>query len=41
MTNNFNPDALSERMKWIMEYNVLEDLRAKGADVLDFHDSRL
>ncbi|OOQ82147.1 hypothetical protein PEBR_41808 [Penicillium brasilianum] len=41
MNNNFNPEALSERMKWIMEYNVLEDLRAKGADVLDFHDSRL
>ena len=41
MTDNFNPDALSERMKWIMEYNVLEDLRVKGADVLDFHDSRL
>ncbi|CEJ59416.1 hypothetical protein PMG11_08041 [Penicillium brasilianum] len=41
MNNTFNPDALSERMKWIMEYNVLEDLRAKGADVLDFHDSRL
>lgn len=41
MTNNFNPQALGERMKWIMEYNVLEDLRAKGADVLDFHDSQL
>jgi salicylate hydroxylase len=41
MNNKFNPEALSERMKWIMEYNVLEDLRAKGADVLDFHDSRL
>ncbi|OQD73869.1 hypothetical protein PENDEC_c013G02962 [Penicillium decumbens] len=41
MTNNFSPQALGERMKWIMEYNVLEDLRAKGADVLDFHDSQL
>ncbi|KAJ5324282.1 hypothetical protein N7476_002882 [Penicillium atrosanguineum] len=41
MTDNFNPGALGERMRWIMEYNVLEDLRAKGADVLDFHDSRL
>lgn len=41
MTDNFNPQALGERMKWVMEYNVLEDLRAKGADVLDFHDSRL
>lgn len=41
MTDNFNPEALAERMKWIMEYNVLEDLRVRGADVLDFHDSRL
>ncbi|KAJ5191014.1 uncharacterized protein N7498_009999 [Penicillium cinerascens] len=41
LTDNFNPQALGERMKWIMEYNVLEDLRTKGADVLDFHDSRL
>ena len=41
ITDKFNPGALGERMKWIMEYNVLEDLRAKGADVLDFHDSRL
>ncbi|KAJ5665771.1 uncharacterized protein N7477_008219 [Penicillium maclennaniae] len=41
MTDKFSPVALGERMKWIMEYNVLEDLRAKGADVLDFHDSRV
>ncbi|KAJ5113379.1 hypothetical protein N7456_001913 [Penicillium angulare] len=41
MTQNFNPEALGERMKWIMEYNVLEDLKVKGAEVLDFHDSRL
>jgi salicylate hydroxylase len=41
MTNNFNPEALGERMKWIMEYNVLEDLKSKGAGVLDFQDSRL
>ncbi|KAJ5655433.1 hypothetical protein N7507_007383 [Penicillium longicatenatum] len=41
MTDNFNPTALGERMKWIMEYNVLEDLKVKGAEVLDFHDSRL
>lgn len=41
MTNNFNPTALGERMKWIMEYNVLEDLKIKGAELLDFHDSRL
>lgn len=41
LTNNFNPRALEERMKWIMEYNVLEDVRAKGAEYLDFQDSRL
>ncbi|KAJ6094884.1 hypothetical protein N7467_002397 [Penicillium canescens] len=41
MDKSFNPDALMERMKWIMEYNVLEDLRVKGADYLDFQDSRL
>lgn len=41
MSDNFNPVSLGERMKWIMEYNVLEDLKAKGADVLEFHDSRL
>lgn len=41
MTDNFNPDALAERMKWIMEYNVLEDLREKGQGILDFQDSRL
>ncbi|KAJ5105440.1 hypothetical protein NUU61_002787 [Penicillium alfredii] len=41
LTNNFNPQALMERMKWIMEYNVLDDLRAKGAEFLDFQGSRL
>lgn len=41
MTESFNPKALEERMKWIMEYNVLEDLRAKGSNVLDFYGSRL
>lgn len=41
LTESFNPKALEERMKWIMEYNVLEDLRTKGANVLDFHGSRL
>lgn len=33
MTNNSNPDALTECMKWIMEYNVLEDLREKGQGI--------
>ncbi|CDM27871.1 hypothetical protein DTO006G1_7554 [Penicillium roqueforti] len=41
MSNNFNPDALTERMKWIMEYNVLEDLKIKGQGYLDLQDSRL
>jgi salicylate hydroxylase len=41
MTDSFNPEALTERMKWIMEYNVLEDLRGNGEGVLGFHDSRL
>ncbi|CAG7985332.1 unnamed protein product [Penicillium olsonii] len=41
MTDNFNPEALTERMRWIMEYNVLEDLRIKGEGILDFHESHL
>jgi len=41
LTERFNPEALGERMKWIMEYNVLEDLKEKGAEVLDFHGSKL
>ncbi|KGO68501.1 Monooxygenase, FAD-binding [Penicillium italicum] len=41
MSNNLNPDTLMERMKWIMEYNVLEDLKVKGRGCLDFQDSRL
>ncbi|KAJ5812206.1 hypothetical protein N7474_008507 [Penicillium riverlandense] len=41
LTSNFNPETLMERMKWIMEYNVLEDLRTRGAQYLDFQDSRL
>jgi salicylate hydroxylase len=30
-----------ERMKWIMEYNVLDDLKMKGAEVMDFQDSQI
>ena len=41
LNDNFNPDALMKRMKWIMEYDVLEDLKAKGAGRLNFHGSRL
>lgn len=41
MSENFNPAALSERMKWIMEYNILEDLKIQGAEHMDFRDSRI
>lgn len=41
LSSNFNPETLMERMKWIMEYNVLEDLRTKGTHFLDFQGSRL
>lgn len=41
MSDNFNPDAVRERMRWIMEYNVLEDLKAKGQGYLAFEGSRL
>ncbi|KAJ5638221.1 hypothetical protein N7490_008100 [Penicillium lividum] len=36
LSDMFNPEALMERMKWIMEYNVLDDLKAKGAEYMDF-----
>lgn len=36
MTSNFNPTALMERMRWIMEYDVLEDVRRQGAGYMDF-----
>lgn len=41
LTSNFNPTALMERMRWIMEYNVLEDLRRQGAGLLDFPQEKL
>ncbi|KAJ5919366.1 hypothetical protein N7466_010309 [Penicillium verhagenii] len=41
MTDKFNPEALMERMKWIMEYNVLDDLKAKGAELMDFSESHI
>ncbi|KAJ5661998.1 uncharacterized protein N7477_009614 [Penicillium maclennaniae] len=40
-SETFNQDALMERMKWIMKYNVREDLKSKGAEYMDFHDSRV
>lgn len=30
-TENFSPDLLKERMKWIMEADVLEEVYRKGA----------
>jgi salicylate hydroxylase len=30
-SDTFNPDALRERMKWIMDYDVLKDVFAQGA----------
>jgi salicylate hydroxylase len=41
LSDKFNPEALMERMKWIMEYNVLDDLKVKGAEFMDFHESRI
>ncbi|KAJ5899157.1 hypothetical protein N7495_003901 [Penicillium taxi] len=41
LSDKFNPEALMERMKWIMEYNVLEDLKTKGAEYMDFTNSRI
>lgn len=41
MTDKFNPTALMERMRWIMEYDVLADVQEKGAGVLDFRKERL
>lgn len=35
LTETFNPEALVERMRWIMEYDVLEDLRTRGAEYLE------
>jgi salicylate hydroxylase len=39
LSDKFNPEAPMERMKWIMEYNVLDDLKVKGADYMDFRGS--
>jgi salicylate hydroxylase len=30
-SDTFNPDALRETMKWIMDYDVLKDVYEKGA----------
>lgn len=30
MTETFNPEALKERMKWIMDYDMLADVYAQG-----------
>jgi salicylate hydroxylase len=41
LSDKFNPEALMERMKWIMEYNILDELKVKGSDYMDFHGSRI
>ncbi|KAJ5679223.1 hypothetical protein N7462_007467 [Penicillium macrosclerotiorum] len=38
---NFNPEALMERMKWVMDYNVLDDLQSKNAGFMTFEGSPL
>jgi salicylate hydroxylase len=30
LTPTFNPDALKERMKWIMDYDALADVQTRG-----------
>jgi salicylate hydroxylase len=34
-SESFNPDALRERMKWIMNYNVLDDVYEQGSQFFD------
>jgi salicylate hydroxylase len=34
-SETFNPDALRERMKWIMNYNVLDDVYEQGSQFFD------
>lgn len=38
-TETFKPELLTERMKWIMEGDVLEETRQKGAAYLDFKEA--
>ncbi|KAL1968832.1 hypothetical protein VTN77DRAFT_1193 [Rasamsonia byssochlamydoides] len=33
LDETFNPEAILKRMRWIMEYDVLEDLRSRNASV--------
>ncbi|KAF7713187.1 Uncharacterized protein PECH_000500 [Penicillium ucsense] len=35
MTEGFSPEVLIDRMRWIMEYDILEELRLKGAGALE------
>lgn len=37
----FNPEALRERMKWIMNYNVLEDVFEKGAQYFETPEEKI
>ena len=36
VTLMFNPEALRDRMKWIMEFNALEEVYRRGADHPEF-----
>ncbi|KAI1625184.1 hypothetical protein EDD37DRAFT_665262 [Exophiala viscosa] len=37
LTENFRPDLLKERMKWIMEADILEEVYRKGAPYFGLH----
>ncbi|CZR68187.1 uncharacterized protein PAC_18086 [Phialocephala subalpina] len=39
-SQDFNPEALRERMKWIMNYDVLKDVYEKGADFFEGSEKR-
>lgn len=40
-SEKFNPIALMERMKWIMEYSVIDDLKSKNDGQMSFEGSLL
>ncbi|KIX98733.1 uncharacterized protein Z520_05194 [Fonsecaea multimorphosa CBS 102226] len=39
VTPTFNPTVIRDRMKWVMEYNLLQDLISRGKDYLDISPS--
>jgi salicylate hydroxylase len=40
-SDTFNPDALRERMKWIMDYDVLKDVYEKGAPFFESKEGQV